>query len=220
LGIVNFGIPMEEAIHLKDVMGLSVAAEGGTFQGDTAKELSKFFDRVYTVENSDKMFVQAEENLAHVNNVVLLKGDTRAHLPEILDAEDEILFWLDAHWSGGDTYGEEDECPLLDELGLIFGSGKRCAILVDDARLFMAPPPAPHDQALWPSIADIVAITPSDWDFIIWKDVIFVTPKQVGFRGYVQRKLSLESATRDKGLRAGLARLFSRVARVLSEKPG
>ena len=71
-------------------------------------------------KKSDIMFEIAKENLKDTNNITLLKGDTREHLDSIIANNENILFWLDAHWSGGDTYGEEDECPLIDELRIIF----------------------------------------------------------------------------------------------------
>lgn len=186
MGVVDKGIPIEIAKYLKNKMNLKIAVEGGTFIGSTAMALSKIFSKVYTIENSDQMFIQASRNIFGIENIKLLKGDTRTHLPKILELEDEILFWLDAHWSGGQTYGEKDECPLIDELKIIFKSNKICAILIDDARLFMAPPPIPHDEKFWPSIADISCVIPRNWDLIIFNDVIYITPKSVAFRQYIQ----------------------------------
>lgn len=188
MGIVNFGVPIEDVKYLQQKMKLTVAVEGGTYLGETAKSLSAIFEQVYTIENSDQMFVQAKTNIAGIKNISLLKGDTRDHLPEILMSEDNILFWLDAHWSGGVTYGEQDECPLIDELITIFQSGKVCAILVDDARLFMAPPPIPHNEKSWPSVVDISAVIPADWDLVIYNDVIYIIPKSICFRQYMQVK--------------------------------
>jgi hypothetical protein len=192
MGVVNFGIPIEEANYLREIMSLGIAVEGGTYRGGTAKELSKLFDKVYTIEKSEQMFSEAEKNLNGISNIKLLKGDTRTNLPSILNSEDGILFWLDAHWSGGKTYGEQDECPLIEELKLIFNSKKKCAILIDDARLFMAPPPTPHDESAWPSIADIAAVLPSDWDLIIWNDVIYITVSEIRFRRHMQTRTTSE----------------------------
>lgn len=192
MGIVNFGIPIEQAKYIREIMALDVAVEGGTYLGGTAKELRKVFDKVYTIEKSKKMFVQAERNLSNSKNIYLLEGDTRTHLPGILASEDSILFWLDAHWSGGNTYGESDECPLIDELKLIFESKKKCAILIDDARLFMAPPPLPHNEGVWPSVKDISACLPVGWELIIWKDVIYLTPNEINFRKYMQAQTTTE----------------------------
>ena len=219
MGTVNFGIPLAEALHLRDAMGLTAAVEGGTFRGDTARQLSRCFERVYTIERSPRMFALAKDRLRGLTNVRTLGGDTRTHLPDILTREDGILFWLDAHWSGGHTYGAGDECPLLAELQLIFAAGKRCAILVDDARLFAAPPPAPHDPAAWPALPDIAKLLPDGWDLVIWNDVIFLTPPDAHFRGYMQGRISRQHNADQRGL-GGLLRRAQRRAIALVRKAG
>lgn len=178
MGIVNFGIPEKETEFLKKNIGLDVFVEGGTYRGDTAKKMSEFFNKVYTIEKSDVMFDIAKENLKDRSNVVMLKGDTREHLEQILEHNDNILFWLDAHWSGGDTYGEDDECPLIEELKIIFKYPKRYVILIDDARLFLAPPPHPHKAENWPSLKEIIGILPNYKEIIIFEDVIYIYDKE------------------------------------------
>lgn len=214
MGIVNFGVPLDDASYLAETMDLKVAVEGGTYRGDTTKLLSKLFARVYTIEKSEHMYAEAEKKLAGISNIQMLKGDTRTNLPIILDSEDGILFWLDAHWSGGKTYGEQDECPLIEELELIFKADlDNYAILIDDARLFMAPPPSPHDESLWPSIADISLILPDGWDMTIWNDVIFVTPQLIRFREYMQLRTTSDWNRLRKGILKnylrGLIRFYS-----------
>lgn len=70
------------------------------------------------------MFDIAKNNLKDIKNCIILKGDSRQHLNTILDGNDNILFWLDAYWSGGDIYGQNDKCPLLDEPQIILGYKK------------------------------------------------------------------------------------------------
>lgn len=65
-------------------MNLDVFVEGGTYKGGTAKEMSKHFNKVYTIENSFEMHKIAQQNLSGISNVTLLKGDTRSALPEII----------------------------------------------------------------------------------------------------------------------------------------
>jgi len=113
MGLINFGVPEREAEYLKNSLKLDVFVEGGTYKGETAKSMSNKFKKVYTIEKSDVMYDIAKENLKNISNVSMLKGDTREHLSGILENNDNILFWLDSHWSAGDTYVEEDECPLL-----------------------------------------------------------------------------------------------------------
>ncbi len=189
MGIINFGVPEKETEYLKKIMKLDVFVEGGTFRGGTAKNMSDKFRKVYTIEKSDVMFDIAKENLKDISNITMLKGDTREHLREILDHNDNILFWLDAHWSGGDTYGEEDEYPLLEELEIIFDySNKNQVILIDDARLFLSPPPYPHKFQNWQSMKDIFSILPDNWSFIEYEDVIYLYPLKIedDFKGFMQ----------------------------------
>lgn len=175
MGIVNFGIPSREVLFIKELMGITTFVEGGTFRGGTAQKMSPYFERVYTIENSQEMFDIASVNLKNIPNIKQLQGDTRDHLQRIISNHDNILYWLDAHWSGGVTYGKEDECPLIDELKIIFNSkNKNQVILIDDARLFLAPPPSPHKKELWPSMKMVFKYIPDNWDVIEYNDVIYL----------------------------------------------
>ena len=194
MGLINFGVPEKETEYLKDTMKLDVFVEGGTYKGGTAKNMSEKFSKVYTIEKSDAMFDIARENLKDIPNVVMLKGDTREHLHGVLENNDNIIFWLDAHWSGGETYGEEDECPLIEELEIIFKYDKNYIILIDDARLFLAPPPSPHKIEKWPSLTDILKILPVNWELLEFEDVIYLFPKNVND----EFKIFMQKITTDK----------------------
>ena len=188
MGLINFGVPEEEIEFLKHIMKLDVFVEGGTYKGGTAKSMGEKFRKIFTIEKSDIMFEIAKENLKDTNNITLLKGDTREHLDSIIVNNENILFWLDAHWSGGDTYGEEDECPLIEELNIIFKYNKNYVILIDDARLFLAPPPYPHNFNNWQSLTDIMKAIPKSWELIEFEDVIYLFPKEINneFKSFLQ----------------------------------
>lgn len=192
MGLINFGVPEKETEFLKKSLELDVFVEGGTYRGETAKKMSDSFRKVYTIEKSDVMHGIAKENLENVSNVTMLKGDTREHLADILDNNDNILFWLDAHWSGGDTYGEEDECPLVEELEIIFEYPKNYVILIDDARLFLSPPPYPHKFQNWPSLTDIMKTLPNKWEIIEYEDVAYIYPKKIDnvFKSFLQDEIT------------------------------
>jgi 16S rRNA G966 N2-methylase RsmD len=190
MGIVSFGIPEQETEYLRSLMGLDVVVEGGTYKGGTAILLSKSFGKVYTIEKSKAMYEIAKDNLKDLQNVNLLQGDTREHLKYILDNNDNILIWLDAHWSGGDTYGEEDECPLIEELEIIFHyQDKNMVILIDDARLFLAPPPYPHKIEEWPSLTEILRVMPTNWELLELEDVLYLFPqsKSEDIKSFIQK---------------------------------
>lgn len=148
-------------MKIRDVLGVRIFVETGTFQGDTAAWASEHFEQVFTIENEKTLYENARRRiLASCSNVTCLLGNSRDRLQEIaaqLQGE-PTLFWLDAHWSNIGTYGEDDECPLLDEIRAINQANvEDCAIIIDDARLFMAPPPAPHDPDQWPSLENVFA---------------------------------------------------------------
>lgn len=199
MGLINFGVPEKETEFLKKNLGLDVFVEGGTYRGGTAKKMSEFFKKVYTIEKSDVMYDIAKENLKDISNVTMLKGDTREHLTQILDSNDNIIFWLDAHWSGGDTYGEEDECPLVEELDIIFKYPKNYVILIDDARLFLAPPPHPHKFQNWQSLADIAKSLPDSWEMVEYEDVIYLYPKKIeaAFKTFLQDEITKKTKKQD-----------------------
>jgi hypothetical protein len=58
---------------------------------------------------------------------------------------------------GSDTSGEGYECPVMAEIAVINSYSKPHIILVDDARLFSAPPPHPHDASQWPDLNAVVS---------------------------------------------------------------
>lgn len=174
-----FGFPMEVALFYRNYLDLKVFVETGTYYGNTAAAVSRFFEKVYTVEKSEKIYQMAKNNLKTYSNVNLLLGDSRDFLKDILEKEDSVLLWLDAHWSGGETYGENDECPIIEELEVVFKSKKKKVIMVDDARLFLAPPPKPHNIAKWPSIREIINLVPIEYEVLIHSDVIHVFGREL-----------------------------------------
>src|SRR5690606_22307867 len=72
--------------------------------------------------------------------------------------EKSVLYFLDAHWCvAEDTAGELSQCPLLDETRAIGQLNAQSVLLIDDARLFLAPPPEPHVLADWPDLSKLLA---------------------------------------------------------------
>lgn len=138
--------------------------------------MSTMFSKVYTIDKTDVLFNEAKQNLLDISNITMLKGDTIEYLYDILDNNDNILFLIDAHWGGGDTYGEEDGSPLIEELEIIFVYSKNCVILIDDAILFLAPTPYPHNFRNCPSIKDMFNVMPQNWGVFEYEDVIYLYP--------------------------------------------
>lgn len=194
MGEIQQGIPLEIALFLSQKLGLKTFVEGGTFEGATAAAASPHFNKVFTIEKSEAMHTIAARNLAGKKTITLLKGDTRDHLPALLKEHNNFLFWLDAHWSGNLTYGKGDECPIIEELELIFASKRNIAIMIDDARMFLAPPPLPHVATSWPNLKKIISVIPDNYDLYVFEDVIYVFPVEAGdaFREFLQQRVTDE----------------------------
>ena len=182
MGVIRMGPPKDLIIRLKECHELNNFIETGTYFGNTANWSSQKFEKVVTLENSTKMYKIATQKFGHIKNIKFLQGDSRLLLKKVVsDLKLPSMFWLDAHWSGGETYGEKDECPLLEELAIINESPCEHIILIDDARLFLSPPPAPHRLEQWPDITTVINCLNcvSNRYIIIIEDVIIAAPSKL-----------------------------------------
>lgn len=181
MGIVRMGPPTDLISLLQKEFGIQSFVETGTYYGRTAEWAASVFNNVLTIEYSKDLFERAKESYKHVSNIQFLYGDSRTVLEQILpDLKEPVLFWLDAHWSGGITYGDVDQCPLLEEIEIINHYFPRSYIFIDDARLFTSPPQPPHIVEQWPDIFSVLSSlnTPEEKRYsVIIEDVIISVPQ-------------------------------------------
>ena len=107
--------------------------ETGTHHCWTLDAVYRQFDWSYSIELGDDYYNSAVEKLGHIINVNLIHGDSSVELPRLLKDLNRIptLFYLDAHFSGGGTVGQ-NQLPLQAELRAIFQSGFDGIIVIDD----------------------------------------------------------------------------------------
>ena len=79
MGMIRFGAPIEEVLFFKELMKLNVFVETGTYKGSTAKNMSNYFEKIYTIEKSDNFYKVAKENLKNISNIQLIKCDSREY---------------------------------------------------------------------------------------------------------------------------------------------
>lgn len=142
-------MPYQLATELRDRFALTRAVETGTYWGGTTRALAGMFPSVVTVELSDQYFANAQKELADLPHVVINHGSSPSLL-RTLRAE-PTLYWLDAHWSGLDTAGVENPCPVLDEISAIPADPADC-LLIDDARLFATT----SEPDKWPTLVAVI----------------------------------------------------------------
>lgn len=151
---ITTNLPCDLLRDLRQRHTLPNFVETGTGGGVTAMMMSPLFERVWTIELCGQASAYASMCLSRFNNVTALQGYSPEFL-RVFSRDKPTLFWLDAHWCGGPRLGPE--CPLLEELDAIGGLDDGSVILIDDARLFVSPPPLPHNPEEWPALADICA---------------------------------------------------------------
>lgn len=164
---------------LSSSFGINNFIETGTYMGDASLWASDIFDTVTTIECSKEYYDIATNNLKNISNINLINGNSADELKIIAPKlKSPALLWLDAH-AGGGYFGDEDCCPLLDELKALSSSPSSHYIFIDDARAFMAPPPPPFSPDAWPSIDAVIMEIQSNNDYlvIIINDVIMAVPR-------------------------------------------
>jgi len=182
MGTIRMGPPTELILHLKDRHKLSASfVETGTYHGDTSAWASEHFDSVITIEYSKEIFEQTVARHGSLNNIDFIFGNSRSVLKTIVPKLDQpAVFWLDSHWSGGRTYGENERCPIIEEINEINRSTATHFLFIDDARLFASPPPLPNRIEYWPSIDAIIRAIQSKenrYYIVIFEDVIIAVPQ-------------------------------------------
>lgn len=117
--------------------GYSILIESGTYLGEMVEAQRKYFSKVISIELSQTLFENAENRFSEYKNIVILLGDSGELIKKIVpDLEGSAIFWLDGHYSGGNTAKGKIETPVMNELEAIFQSDLEHIILIDDARLF------------------------------------------------------------------------------------
>jgi hypothetical protein len=154
---------------------LSILVETGTYYGDMVAAMQRVFDRIYTIELSTDLYERAKLRFAAHESIEVINGDSGVELEKLLPRIDRpALFWLDGHYSGGETVRGERDTPIFEELRHILGAPDRGhVIIIDDARLFGKDPG-------YPALEDLKKIVYSlrkNSEIHVADDMIRITPQ-------------------------------------------
>jgi len=111
--------------------------ETGTNEGHTTFSLEPYFDKIYTIEFSEKYYNNTKQKYKG-NKINFMLGDSSIVFNSLLpNITDKCIFFLDGHWSCGDTGKSSKDCPLDEEITHINNLFQNEAIIIiDDFRLF------------------------------------------------------------------------------------
>jgi hypothetical protein len=158
MGAIHFSLDERLIGLFTRELPLETFVETGTFRGETLAMARKYFPECHSGELSPELYAAARDRFAQDPGVTLHFGSSPEFL-SLLSAEwlqKPVFFWLDAHWCSADqTAGQSSQSPLLDELQAIGGLHPDSVLLIDDARLYLSTPPAPHAVADWPELHDV-----------------------------------------------------------------
>lgn len=199
MGAVCFSLDRRLVECLQREIALPVLVETGTFQGDTVAQCAALFDEIHTVELSPELYQQASDRFLGQSHIHVHQDNSPDFLIRLRDrlVGRGVLYWLDAHWCvAQDTAGQTSQCPLLEELAALEHLDERSVILIDDARLYLCPPPDPHEVSQWPGwqqILSALARVSDRHETMIVNDVVAFYPiaAREAMNGY-SRKYSLD----------------------------
>lgn len=122
----------------------TIFVETGAYRGDGIQGLLQtgHFSEIHSIELSPKWVEHCKARFQHDPSVHIHEGDSATILTHMIDTNQlpnsPILFYLDAHYSGGETAGDDRDngCPVLRELEAIAKRNvKGDIIFIDDMRL-------------------------------------------------------------------------------------
>jgi len=125
--------------------GARVFVETGTYYGDMVAPVKGIFREIYSIELSKSLAEKARRRFRRHAHIRILCGDSATLLADVLASIVEpSVFWLDGHYSGGETARGACDYPVLAELQAIqHHPVKAHVVLIDDARSFTGAPGIP-----------------------------------------------------------------------------
>jgi len=140
-----------EIAHYQKIYNCNILIETGTYQGDMVLAQKDNFEKIFSIELGVELWQNAVKKFSPYKHIEILQGDSGKVLNNLMPKiNSKVIFWLDGHYSGGDTVKGEKECPIYEELDAIFSKSKiKHIILVDDARCFNGECDYPTIEALY-----------------------------------------------------------------------
>lgn len=113
--------------------------ETGSYAGEGLElALKAGFQEIHSIELSEHFYHECQKKFEACPTVHLWQGDSGLMLDQVIEGiQEPITFWLDGHWSNGNTAKGSTFTPILKELEAIQRHPiKTHTILIDDIRCF------------------------------------------------------------------------------------
>ena len=140
--------------NIKDnILYYPIFVETGSFRGETIFQMEKYFQSLHTIEIK-KSFYDNLIKKYNGNKISFYLGDSSIVLKDVMKKINKpTIFFLDGHYSAGNTGKGEKHVPLYEEIAIINKLCKqKCIIIIDDFRLFGVGPNNTNTLCNWESI--------------------------------------------------------------------
>lgn len=170
-------VKQREIRRFARLASISTLVETGTYLGLTVDAMKGTFQRIYSVELDETLFLQAKSKFAKYPHITILQGDSGEVLRVLLEQVScPCLFWLDAHYSGGETARGPEDTPILKELQIIFDHPQpNHVVLIDDVPDFNGTNGYPTVEV----VESFVRSRRPEWEFCLQYDIMRIHPKSL-----------------------------------------
>ena len=138
---------IKHRVILENSLSNSTFIESGTFRGSTLLFVRNRFKKIYSFEPSKKFYIFSKIKLKKFKNIKTQNKTSKNGLSTLLKKiQGNVTFWLDGHYSGGETFQGDLSTPIKYELETISKFRKKfnkLIIMIDDYRLFGVKPYPP-----------------------------------------------------------------------------
>lgn len=112
--------------------------ETGTYMGETILRFIDDFEKLYTIELSNRFYEDFNKKNYNRDKLKSILGDSSEKIKEVIDElNDKTIFFLDGHYSSCGTAQGVKDVPLFEELKSINDYfNYESIIIIDDLRLF------------------------------------------------------------------------------------
>lgn len=139
----------EMLIKYRNKYNLKTFIETGTYYGDMVWAQRYNFDDIYSIELSKDLVEFTKKRFKKNPHIKIIQGDSGKIMPTLIkDIHERALFWLDGHYSGGDTARGDKDSPILEEVKAILSSKLEHVLLINDARNFTGQRDFPSQEGL------------------------------------------------------------------------
>ena len=154
--------------------GIKDLIETGTYRGKMIIAMRRKFDRITSIELDQTLADNARKLFVNNTHITILQGNSANILSTVIqDIKHPVLFWLDGHYSGGETANDTKETPIMEELEVIFSHPvSNHVVLIDDALCFNGT----HDYPTIEQLKTFISKYPVKTDIRVDNNIIFITP--------------------------------------------